>query len=482
MGFVKQFFKYSYLYTILQLLPALASFVILRFYSVYLNESEFAVFNLLTLISNLALIFISFSIDQWYLISHLHYSDDLKKKKNFLFSSLLVISIIALCLFLLFAPFFGVISEALFSGIFHHVFLQFFILFVMTASTSYNKVLSVYFRVEANIKSLLYLCVGQFVLQIVLSYYFLNVFADKILAAQLSKLLGLLLPILAMLVTIYSNYLPRYSDSFFKGMRAYLVPVLLYNLIYWLVTQFDQFIFKLQIGDTELLAQYAMAFNLALISDVLINGILSFVIPDINASLAKKSNKIAINNHIHLFMLLSVTGLFGVFLFSKLILDFFIDPKYNMCFWMIGFILVSNIFRLFYAIHSIPVYFYKQTKILPLSLLFSFVVSLTINLLFIRSLGLVAILFSLQVSKFLQFISIYFYNRNKHPEFSYNKTKVFGLGFFAYAVIVTISLLFALKDYNFYVLWLIGGVLLSIAGFALFRKQVGELYAKYVSR
>lgn len=473
MGVFKSFIKDSVVYTTIQLLPAIAGFVLLKLNSNYLSKEEFRVFNLLVLASNFFIITSSAGFDNWLLRKYYDLDTTKNRPHDFLTSSLLLVAGFCLVQAALVLPFSGFFLDVFFDTDLRHPYAQVFILFSIVFSSVVNRIIVIYYRIEKNTRLLLIVAFLQFILQIGFGYWFLRNLEIKLWATQLAKGLSLTLPVILLLVYIYSKGRFVFKKELFAGSASYVVPVLLAGLLTWVLGQCDQFIFNRYYTDVSQKADYSMAFSLTMMIDIVINAITSFLGPDIIAKLTGKNDKINIRNHVHLFILIGCWAILGVFAFSLFLLDFYIDEKYRYSLWIAGMIAATYIFKLLTALDTLILHYKLQSKQLLYSLMGAAVVSVLVNVLFSAQWGAWALIAALFLSKALQML--YLSLSVGKGKLEHNPFKVYGLTVTVAITLVLTSLLIYRTPENKYWYTLVLLMVNGLVTLLLFKKQLSGL-------
>jgi O-antigen/teichoic acid export membrane protein len=480
MGFFKTFVKDTIVYTLIQLLPAIAGFVLLKLNSNYLSKEEFQVYNLLFIATNLFIITSTAGFDNWLLRKYYDLDKINVKPQDFLSSTVLLVAGLCALQALIIFPFSKLFLDYFLGNALRHPYAQVLILFTIVFSAAVNRVIVVYFRIEKKVKLLFLVAVLQFILQIGVGYYLLKTLDIKLWATQLSKGISLFLPVVILLIYLGLKNRFVFKSILFKDSKGYILPVLLSGLLAWVIGQCDQFILNTYYANASAKADYSMAFSLTLIIEIVLNAILSFLAPDIISSLAGKNAKLIIKNQVHLFVLIGCWTIIGTFVFALLMLDFFIDPKYQHCLWIVGLIASTYVFKLLTSLDAIVLHYHLKAKELLYSLLISGLVSIVLNVLFSARLGVWSLIGTLLISKAIQ--TVYLYYKNKHQQLDYNHTKVFGLIIFLIITSILTALLIKVNFDNRYLYMSLLVVCNGIFSIILFKEQLLEVKTSILSK
>ncbi len=475
MGFVKNFFKESIIFTILQALPNLAGFIMLRFNSIYLSKAEFHTLNQLTLLSNLLIITCTASIDNWYFRKYYELDDNKDNKLDFAFTSFVLLFTILIAHAIIVVP----ISNYVFNTFLHldikNVLSQISIILVIILSSAFSRLLVVIYRIEKKKKELFILSILQFIFQITISYSLLIQIDDKIWASQIGKGLGMFAPILFSLLFIFKNHKVNLNFSYYKASIPFIWPLIIGGILTWGLNQSDQFILDKTFSDKSLKADYSMAFSISIIFEIVLIGINSFIIPDIYAKLSGKSEHIKINNHLHLYTIINLGLMFVMMFCSYILVEYFISHQYQNAIWMVGFLLASTVFKSLGNIELIPVYYHKKTLAAISTQIIALLLFLGINLILIPYYGVFALFIAAILSKLVYFIGLYLLNKRHKIALEYNHFKTIGLSVVTFFIFCALSYGIYAHLYNFYLLWLLSLTLFSIVLALVFKDQIQEV-------
>jgi len=472
--FYSSFAKKSVFYTFLQILPALAGIIILRIYSSLLTREEYAVLAMLTTTSTLSLIINSLCMDQVitrYYYDHVH---DRKKLDEFFLS---VISVMVALLFVIIAFVFIIpqgINEYLFKGMLENMQWQFIAsVLVGFALSLYKSLLSFQRNEQAHFKVLI-LTLSASVLQVAFVWIGIRFFQNSVLGAQLGKFAGIALPTIVLIFMYFAGRKASIKFALIREVVPFFAPLVLYGLMYWGVSQFDQVLFQMRMQSLELLALYVMAFNIALFADLILSGLSSFIIPEMNMIMKQQTDTGRISNYIHLFVLMSCFSILAVSLAGNLMTDFYLDPKYGSIGWIIDGLLIGYIFRMLYTIYSFPVYYQKKTMILTIALGISLAISLSVNWFLIPSAGIFALLLSNFLSRFSQAWLTAGLAR-KMSTIPFNRMKVFGLTVIFVLLLLSLMIIGYFTRVNHYLAISAAFIIAVLTALILFRKQLPVL-------
>ncbi|MCX6277419.1 MAG: oligosaccharide flippase family protein [Bacteroidetes bacterium] len=478
MNRVKQFFSQTAFFTVIQILPPLAGFVMIKLYSNYLTEAEFSIYNLINLYTNLIFIFISFGADQLITRFYYEYQEDINKLKEFygtIFSCFLILTGIFL---LLLFPFNADINRQLFKNTIPDYQILLAIVTLNALNLSFTRVIQSILRVERNNKENFIFSILIFFFQIIGSSIGLFAFNNKILGTFIGRFAGIAIIIFLIYIRSKNSFQLSFKLKYIYKQWFFFLPIVFYNGLYWLSTFSDQFVFNILTSRTNQLALYQMAFNLTIVVDMLLTAVNAHITPEFNELMKNKPKDYmeSIRTNAHLLIVISITGMIGIIFLAQIIIDFVIDIKYRTSSIYLGAISVMYIFRLLYLIFAIPLYYLKKTIYLPGVFFVSTIINILLNIFLIPIFGIWSLIISSALSKIIQttFISVI---SLKHFPIQYNWAKIIILPVVFFLLMVGATLVQLWNPINFYLLWLIPSVVISILMYFSYKKQIIHLFS-----
>ena len=396
--------KNSMYYVIVNSLPYLTSFITLPFYTRALSTSEFGILGLINVFSTIFGILIIFQISGS--LSRFYFDSEDRDYKKELFSTLFFSSLLIGFIFVLVISLSG---EFLLRFIYPNdpdlTFLPFFGLALLNVFISNlyalgNNLLLIQERANVIFKRTLFLQPLNIFLGIFLVYY-LDL---GILGALYNQII---LSSLSLLVTFYvikDYFVFTYNYSLFVSCLKFSLPLIPYSLGGFLFLSSDLIILKWYVSLEEI-GLYFIAIKLALVIRVFVDSINNSLIPQFMRN-AKESVSFTLQRFDEIIILWSTIFAIvftSVSFFAKEILFILTDSDYHGAFLFVPFLTISWIFRGFYQFSSHPLFFEKQTKVLPLINIIAGTVNLALNLYFIPIYGVIAAAASTTICYIIQF-------------------------------------------------------------------------------
>ncbi|MCB8963927.1 MAG: oligosaccharide flippase family protein [Bacteroidales bacterium] len=466
---IKIFFKQTVFYTFIQVLPALAGFILLKIYSDVLSKDEYAILNLLNTYSVLFFSIISLSSDS--IVTRFYYTfKNNRKLLSDLYGSIAIGLVVVSAIMILIAfPFHYVLN---------HIFSSptLIILVVLWAlNLSFIKFFQSIFRVERNNTMLLWFSISTFVGQIlgvIIGFY---IFENKTIAILAGRFILVILVIILFQFLIKNKFTFRLRLNLLKETLPFFYPIIIYNILYWISSQFDQTVFKIMIEDNSQLAIYAMAFNLTVVNEFILNAINAHIVPEFNELMTERKEGYleSIKTNAHLFILISLTGVIFTLIFSQILLDVYINPIYTDSALFIGLLCASYVLRLIYSVYSIPIYFFNKTLILPIIFTGSAIVNITCNVLLIPRIGLWSLVLSLFLARIIQTVAIAIISHRIFP-IKYNYTKMLTLPLLLVILLAIGTWIRSNYNINYYYIWASVSAILGLAIWFSFQTQIKD--------
>ncbi len=201
--------------------------------------------------------------------------------------------------------------------------------------------------------------------------------------------------------------LPRYEDII--RALSFGVPLIPHVFGMFLLSAVDRLIISNKMG-LESAGIYLVAFQvsmgLVLVFDALNKACIPWLYNNLNSS--KHSDKLKVVKYTYCaFISLVVIAVFSYFISPKLLLILAGDKYIESCKY-VGLLFVGQIFSGMYLIVTNYLFYSKRTGILSLITIFSGTINIVLILAFIENYGLMAVSWSFVISRFIQFILVWY--------------------------------------------------------------------------
>ena len=214
---------------------------------------------------------------------------------------------------------------------------------------------------------------------------------------------GILFPTALFLVVYFIKYPPVWNKKKTIAMLKYGWPLVIYLMVSLAFNSVDKVILERYFGDLSVLGVYGFATLIASVIEIFLNAINGAVNPQVYRLLKEKES-----DHPQIKKLLSIVVLVLMLLLLALIsvaspaILWFIDPEYHSAINYLPLLFISYIPRIYFTIFSIPLFYYKNTRVLPWISSISFLAGLVFSVLFIPLFGIYGACYALFLIRFIQ--------------------------------------------------------------------------------
>lgn len=289
------------------------------------------------------------------------------------------------------------------------------------------------------------------------------------------KSIGTIIPITVYLIYIYSKRKFKVNWKMSGPLLEYGYPIMIYALLTYFYKNVDKMIVSKHF-DISILGLYGFATSIAMVTEIMVNALNNTFIPviykvmkDVNIEETLLDIKVQYE-YIFLVMLFFILSFVS---FSVPAIFLFINESYhNTLIWM-PLLFVSYISRVYYVVYSVPVFYYKKTKILVPITVITLLTTIALSLFLIPLLGIFALIIVNFLANAIQVVAVTIYAKRAgihHAKlYSFKKIHVQYLaiivmvlvGYFLHYTIFSQSIHYFMG--YFLLLWLLG----TISFFAL---------------
>ena len=362
---IKRTFTHTIIFSLGALGTKVVGFILLPIYTDRLAPEAYGVLGLLEMVDLLGVHFISFALQnalfRWYTLSN-----DVLKKKQYVFTIVVFLLVVSSLSFMLVLPFRAFLSYLLFdSPRYGHllIFTMFSIAFQVI-----SRIQLTLLRIEE--KSLVYIkvVISQFVLSLILNIYFVVFLEWKVEGILLAQVISYSVVLLALLPYLIRKMYPGLALEGLKEMLAFSSPMMVAAIAATLLSMGDRF-FLTKLASLTSAGLYALGFKLTNVIKVFIIDPFLLGFPIVGWRVVKEdSQPKRYFSKVFTYFVLMLTWLaLGISVFSKDIVETFVP---NQAYWsgqkVIPFlalgIIMMGIQRALFFILQIP----KATKTIPL--------------------------------------------------------------------------------------------------------------------
>lgn len=425
------FIKESFLYTIGNALPVLASVILLPFYVNYLNPAYYVALSFYIGIALLFQIVFSFSFEQYYGVIYTEVKHDVDKTKIlngsvFLYLFVQGLGILGISL---------LIGEPLLTLLFQEdipvVFFPYGFLSVLTGFLNALFKVSVSTYIYSQKSTTFFVSnLINFLFTTLVSLSGLFLFPDSLIGPIYGRFLSGIIIVLMSYVFLRKDIDWQINWSIIKDIVNKTWPLFAYNIVIWITGNIDRYFLKNYVPVNDL-AAYDLILKCFIGIEFIQNGLSMAIISKIFA-IWKQENKIrfstSVNKYVNVFILSNTAAI----LVFTLLLPFFIqliirDEKYYTAFSYIAIIGVAYIIRaISYPYYFALIYSKKTIQLLQIYLATT-VIQVVLYYFFVPLYGLIAAIWISVMIKLLVVILSHFYTIRVTYQNQINYFKWYGI-------------------------------------------------------
>ena len=403
--------KNTIIYTIGNILPKAAGFILLPIYTNYLSPSDYGLINAMQIMQPILAILFSAGFSGS--VFRLYYDyESIEENKTF-FSTMFLFSFFISSVFLLFMLIFNRYIQNIYSSI------SFFPYFLFTILTTF---FSNFFIIPQKIMMLkdqalkyVFWSFMQFILTAGLTLWFLIVFLEGPVGFLKARMISaiLLLPFFLFMLRKYINF--KFSISILKNLLSFSLPLVPYLLSNWIL-DFSDRVFIERYFSLKDVGIYSLAYGIASLSFLVSSSIDLAYRPTFfkyaNMEDQQKGKKL-ISYYNTIILVVSISFAFILSLFGKELIFLLINSRFKEAYHYLPIILASNIFVVG---SGLTARFYEQSKKTKQNMviyLFAMCLNIGLNYLLIPEYSIYGAAVATILSFFFVFLYTYNYAKRK---------------------------------------------------------------------
>lgn len=476
-----KFLKSSVIYSVIGALPLATSFVLLLFFANLLSTSHLGLLALYIVIALLVQILTNFALDTSIGVHYFEYKDQPDRLKLFISTVsglLLVIGGIFILVMLL-------TGEILFTTFWPDDDLKFFPLGFLSVLTGIS---NSFFKTYTNLlinqerpERYFWMNILMFVLTIAFSLGLLFLFPDSLIGPIWGRFLASVLTAFLAFLFIRIEFGIRISTSFLPEIFSFCTPVFLFILFAWFLSSFDRFLIK-ELMQASDVAIFDFTVKCTVILEFIQNGLSAAITPKVfnlfRDQQERESTK-EINRYFNGFTLVNIGIIPLLVIAIPAIIPLLVkNQDLYQGFAFVGLLCLGFVTRSLYTMYSLPIYYFKKTKNLPVIFAISAFIQVLLTIFGIRKFGLPGVVYAGLISKIIQVFLLYLFSRKVYS-FKVNKAKQFFLPLLYFIVSVSAFFLFN-KNPGLWV-YVIQLPLIYFAAYLIYRKELRVLFQDLIS-
>lgn len=425
---IKKIIRSSILLTLGNMLPLLASVVLLFPYTSNLETSQYGELAIYISFSALLQILFNYGIDSYVGIHYFEFRDDKTKLKQFVGTIFTVVSILGAILIILFTLGGNVL--------FHFIFKSRFSFFPYGFMSLITAFCNAFFRIYVNFlfyrqeeKKYFFLNLFNFIITVIVCLTGLWLFPNSLIGPMWGRLLSGLTIFLATLFLVVKEYGFSYKAALVQGLNKFCLPLAGFFILQWIVLYINNYIINAYstVSDVGI-------YDFALKCTMLIEVVHTAMLGTMNVRIYNLWNrekttqsKTEENRYYHVFTMFNVlfiaVNIVVVPVAVKLIVP---TESYYASLQFLPVLFAGFIFRGIYNSYYNIVLYQKKTNALPRALLITSIIQIILSVILVKEYSIWGAVLSFTVSKPVQAILMYLESRQLY-RFSYNWLKVFVL-------------------------------------------------------
>jgi O-antigen/teichoic acid export membrane protein len=398
-------FKNSLYYTIGNILPQAAGFLLLPVYTAYLDPEQYGIVNAMTVLGSIIGIVLTLGIDRG--IYRLYYDFNQEERKVYLGTITIGLSVFSIFFFLI-----TLLVPHLLSSIYKSIpFYPYY--FLMLVTTLFSKVITVpgiYLRISEQASKFVLLSISSFIITTVLNLLFIVYFKEGAVGMLKGTVFANLIMGPAFYFFTYRAIIFKFNLSYFKESVRFSFPLLPGLLFAWVLNLSDRIFLERYLSMTEV-GIYSLGYKIASLATIISGGIFAaynphfFKLANEGGIIAKK--KIEDFNNTVILMIL-VTCFFIAF-FSKEMIELFISKTYYPAVKLIPLLTIAFFFSQISGFLNLMIYQKKKTLQIMYITFVSAIINITSNVIFIPIFGMMGSVFATSISFVSLFAIEYWY-------------------------------------------------------------------------
>ncbi len=427
----RQFFKSSMIYSLVGALPYTTGVILIPFFASQLTPAQFGVNALYLTFMYFVQVIATFGMDTYLGINYFEFRDDRQKLREFVGTVLMTLTVI------------GTTVAALLmvagSGIFRLVFggdalFQFYPFGLITVFTA---VFNGYFKSYCSLlinqqrpERFFWLNLSNFILTLGTSIAILYTFPFTLYGPIVGRLIPALISCAVSVFLILAEFGFQHNRKFLKGMVSFCAPLVVYALMVWVVNYIDRYIIKYFLVDPTFVGIFDFAVKITLGIDLVQVGLANTIHPKVYGiwkdQQIRESTK-EVNRYYNGLTAITLLIIPIVVIAVPLLVPLVIHKTiYYQSFAFLSILCLGFATRPWFYLFLAPLFYFKQTKVLPKVFFFSALFQVAVSSLLIYKFGLMGAVWSNFLVKPVQALFLWTESR-KIFTFRLNNWKIFYL-------------------------------------------------------
>lgn len=477
----KSFYKSSLIYSVVGSLPYISGFILLPVFIRYLSQEQVGLNALYFTIIYFVQVFSTYGLDSYIGISYFDYKNDKQKLREHIGSILVllfvlgvfIISVILIC------------GNRIFALISKDDALSLYPFGLMTVATGiFTGFLRTYSGLLINQQRpvrFFWINIINFCLTIGVTILFLYLYPHTLNGPIWGRLIPVTFSFCLVLYFMLSEFGIIFKKEFLSGIVSFCTPMVIYALFIWVVSYIDRFIINNVMNSAKYVAVFDFGVKLTLVIDFFQTGLANTIHPKIyniwkDNDLRESTPEV--NRYYHGFTAISLLVIPIFIVVTPLLVPIIIHKEeYFMCFPFLGILCMGYATRGLFNLFLAPIFFFKQTRVLPKIFFFSAIFQILISYLFIKNFNLVGAIWATFFIRPIQVVLLYIESR-KIFKFRFNKTKLIYLPL-SYIIMIVSSIVF-LRQFNVVLIGSLQFVMTVLLIYLIYRSELKVILTPFL--
>ena len=414
---LKSLFKNTIIYSLGRILPQAINFVLLPIYSEYLSPSQYCIIESMLVLSTILTIIFSFATERSMFRVYYDYKEE-EDKKKFIGNTTILIAISATFFlgltFILHTPISKIYSEIPFNPYFIYAIL-------IAYTTAFSYITQTLFQVKENALAFFITSVIAFLIEILLTIYFVIITKEEAIGLLKAKLIANTLMFPLYLYIIKRSSIFQIDKSIIKNIFSFSLPMLPSLLTSWVMNMSNR-VFIENYFTLQEVGIFSMASKLSSIASILLGALFTAYNPMFYRLASDKDQPIAKNKIQQLNRLLVVAIFIVSFLvvfFSKEVV-FILNSRYQEAVMYIPTLVLANAITYLASIYGLMIYQNKKSGVMMYIYITGAIFSIIFNYILVPQFGAFgASWVNIIASLVILLLSIYYAKKNYYIPLQY---------------------------------------------------------------
>ena len=400
--------KNTSLYTIGNILPKAAGFILLPIYTRYLTPADYGIVSSMHVLSTILVIFFTMAIERSIYRLYFDYKTE-KAKKDYLGTVFITLSINAVLILAI-----VLIGKGLISKIYSSIpYYPYYLYIIVTGFLAvFGLIPRIYFQVEQKAGKFIIISLSEFIISTGLIIYFI-IFQGKGASGML--LAGLIrtvifLPLFFFIISKVINF--SFKPAIMKKSLMFSFPLVPALLSAWVLNLSDR-VFIERYFTLRDVGIYSLAYKMAEILLIFIIGFNTAYDPLFYKTAIQKNQiqaKQKLIKYNKIAAIILIFGSLGISLFAKEFIQL-LDAKYSSAYQLVPLIMIGILFGQIGSLFNRSFYQEKKTKKIMLLALSSAVLNIFLNFLLVPKYGSFGAAYATTITFIFFFVIKYFYSK-----------------------------------------------------------------------